>query len=114
MHFRKLEVYQIAIRFLDLAYRLAAKLPKGSSGALRDQLRRAALSIPLNIAEVSGKTTADEERRFFAIARGSAMECAALIDACRVTGCDAVADLDQGDEWLLSIVRILSKLARSR
>ncbi len=112
MHFRKLEVYQYAIHFLGLAYRLAAVLPKGSAGPIREQLRRAALSIPLNVAESSGKTSEEECRRYFAIARGSAMECAALVDECRALGMADVEGLREADEVLLSIVRMLSKLAR--
>jgi hypothetical protein len=74
VHFRKPEVYQVAIRVLALAAQI--ELPVGH-GEIRDQLRRASLSIALNIAEASGKTTPAEQRRFFAIARGFAMECAA-------------------------------------
>lgn len=52
-----------------------------------------------------------DRRRFFAIARGSAMECAALVDACRVLGLASPTALDELDADLLSIVRMLSKLA---
>jgi four helix bundle protein len=51
---------------------------------LADQLRRATLSIPLNIAEAAGRTTGPDAARHYAIARGSAMECAAILDAMRV------------------------------
>jgi len=81
MNFRKLEVYQTAIRFLPLTTEIADRLSQRNT-AIADQLRRAALSIPLNIAEGSGKTSASDQRRFYSIARGSAMECAAIIDAC--------------------------------
>jgi four helix bundle protein len=109
MHFRKLEVYKIAIRVLALAAKL--DLPSGH-GDLRDQLRRASLSVVLNIAESSGKTTFGEQRRFFAIARGSAMECAAIVDVCRVFDVGQTSLLESIDAGLLSVVRILSKLAR--
>ncbi|HUC07152.1 MAG TPA: four helix bundle protein, partial [Solirubrobacterales bacterium] len=51
---------------------------------MQDQLRRAALSIPLNIAEASGRTGKAEAARTYAIARGSAMECAAVMDALKL------------------------------
>ena len=109
MHFRRLEVYRRAIRILPLAARL--DLPAGY-GEIRDQLRRASLSISLNIAESSGKTTLAEQRRFFAIARGSTMECAALVDACRALEVGQEPLLDSIDDGLLHLVRMLSKLAR--
>ena len=51
---------------------------------LVDQLKRAALLMPLNIAEAAGRTTTHDSGRFFVIARGSAMECAAVLDACLI------------------------------
>ena len=111
MNFRKLEVYQLAIRVFTLGAEAGRELPPGH-GEIRDQLRRASLSIPLNIAEASGKTQPADQRRFFAIARGSAMECAALVDACRSLEVVGGSLLDQLDENLLSLVRMLSKLAR--
>lgn len=111
MHFRELEVYQLAIRAFTLSAKIGQSLPIGH-GEIRDQLRRASLSIPLNIAESSGKTRPADQQRFFAIARGSAMECAALVDACRVIEVAEVGLLDELDTYLLSLVRMLSKLSR--
>jgi four helix bundle protein len=42
------------------------------------------LSVPLNIAEAAGRTTEADAARHYAIARGSAMECAAIVDALHV------------------------------
>ncbi len=111
MNFRRLDVYQVAVRFLPLAAGIADSLPPRYA-AMADQLRRASLFVPLNIAEGSGKNTAPDQRRFYSMARGSAMECAAIIDACR-----ALALIDQprgneADELLLSAVRMLSKMCR--
>ncbi len=80
MNFRKLDVHRFSIRFLSLAAQVADALPPRHAG-LADQLRPASLSIPLNIAEGSGKSTGPDQRRFYSIARGSAMECAAIFDA---------------------------------
>jgi four helix bundle protein len=79
MSHEKLDVYQTAIEFFALATKLCSELPKGHSDLL-DQLRRASMSIPLNIAESVGKNSKPDMKRFLSIARGSAMECAAIID----------------------------------
>jgi four helix bundle protein len=71
----------VAVRFLPLGSEIAAALPQRHA-ALAAELRRAPLSMPLNIAQGSGKTTGPDQRRFYAMAPGSAMECVALVDAC--------------------------------
>ena len=111
MHFRKLEVYRLAIAHVSLLTTVRPKVPKGYA-SLCDQWKRAAMSIPLNIAESAGKTSAADQRRFFAIARGSAMACAAIVDIFRISGLIESETLDQADKMLGSIVRMLSKLAR--
>jgi four helix bundle protein len=62
---------------------------KSSDRPARDQLLRASQSIPLNIAEGNGKGTNADRRRFFEIARGSALECASIQD-CR-EACEGLA-----------------------
>ena len=109
MNFRKLDVYPFAVRFLPLAAGLADSLPPRHA-ALGDQLRRASLSIPVNIAQGSGKTTGPDQRRFYATARGSAMECAAILDACRALALIEETRAEEADQLLLSTVRMLSKM----
>ena len=77
-----LEVYQKSIRFLALSAKLMTALPRGHA-ELMDQLKRAALSVPLNIAEASGRTGSLDNAKHFSIARGSALECGAIVDACK-------------------------------
>ena len=73
--FQRLDAYRAASEFLGVTWKLVVRIPKGH-GDIVDQLRRAALSDPLNIAEGSGKFNRDAVR-FYTIARGSALECAA-------------------------------------
>jgi len=54
--------------------------------ALRDQLERASLSIVLNTAESAGRSSALDKARFVTIARGSATECAAILDVLLARG----------------------------
>ena len=80
----RLDVYQRSIEFLAAALRIAERMPRGQA-PLADQIRRAAMSIPLNIAEGSGRSPGSADRaRFRGIARGSAMECGAILDVVRL------------------------------
>ena len=107
----RLDVYQAALEFLDASAAHADGLPAkyAHSG---DQLRRAALSVVLNIAEAVGKTSGADRKRFFAIARGSAAECGAVLDALRVL---KLIDEDRflaGKTLLVRIVSMLTRMCR--
>src|SRR4051812_1842795 len=80
----KLEAYKRGLAFVAWLEPILAALPK--SIAVRDQLDRASTSIVLNLAEGNGKFTDSDRCRFFDIARGSALECAAALDVLRVRG----------------------------
>ncbi|MBK7858452.1 MAG: four helix bundle protein [Archangiaceae bacterium] len=110
--FQRLDVYQRAVEFLALASEIAACVPRGNA-VLLDQLRRAATSIPLNIAEGTGRTTPADTARSFAIARGSAMECAAALDALRVLKLVENERHRQGMELLERVVAMLSRMCRA-
>jgi four helix bundle protein len=75
----RLDVYRLAIEYVTSSYRTAKSL-SGVDRHARDQWLRAAQSIPLNIAEGNGKQSLKDKNRFFEIARGSALECAAIHD----------------------------------
>jgi four helix bundle protein len=105
----RLDVYRVALEFQALAGEL--RFPR-SLGHLRDQLDRAATSIALNIAEAVGRHGAAERAHFFMIARGSAMECAAIVDIARSRGLAAVAICDRARGLLVRTVQMLTRLAR--
>jgi four helix bundle protein len=71
---RHLRSYQLAVQFYREAK--AISLPH----YLKDQLRRAALSIALNISEGTGKSSMADRLRFWEIAMGSIRECQALLE----------------------------------
>ncbi len=105
----KLAVYQEAIRFVAWAGGLLDTLPK--SLAAYDQLDRASTSIALNMAEGNGKYTPPDRCRFFDIARGSALECAACLDV--LVAKKKLACAGQGKEMLVPVVSMLVGLIRS-
>jgi four helix bundle protein len=75
----KLDVYRLAIDYLAWVFEHSETL-NGAHRHARDQWLRASQSIPLNIAEGNGKTAEADRRRYFEIARGSVLECAAIQD----------------------------------
>ena len=111
LSFQKLDVYRCAVDLLALSASVQGRIPKGFSG-LTDQLRRAALSVPLSIAEAAGRNTQADAARHYAIARGSAMECAALIDSLRVLHVLDDPAHAQAIELIARIVAMLTKLCR--
>ena len=72
--FEKLNAWQEARKLVVDVYRLLEKFPKTENYALCDQLRRAAISVPSNIAEGTGRMAIKEQTHFLEIAFGSLME----------------------------------------
>ncbi len=103
----RFEAYQISIRFLKSALFLADTLPSGYA-LLKDQLKRAAISIPLNIAEGSGKSHLLDRKRSYNITRGSAMECAAICDVLELIDITYAEKVNEPKAFLKSIVSILT------
>jgi len=109
LHHEDLDSYQAAIAFLALSAKLLDQLPRGYA-TLADQLKRASLSIPLNLAEGYGKRGQVDRARFYDIARGSAHECGALLDATKVLALVDEPTFNQGKTLLNRIISMLVKM----
>lgn len=105
----KLTVYQVA---LDLQV-LAAGLVPSQHRVLHDQLERASLSVVLNIAEGAGRRSRKDKRRFYAMARGSACECAAAVDVLRHRHLAPEGACATARSLALRVVQMLTKLDRA-
>ena len=77
--FENLKVYQRSLEYIDFVYKITKGFPKTETFSLIDQLRRASISICLNIAEGSGGSKV-EFKRFLKIARRSIRECVAITE----------------------------------
>src|SRR5579863_1881543 len=85
---QQLEIYKIARAFVKDCYTATKLLPPGERFNLIQQIRRAALSVHLNIAEGSSRKSEAERKRFYEIARGSVIEVDAALDiACDLNYC---------------------------
>ena len=107
----KLVAYQRSIEFVawsaDLLEAVTTRL------SVSDQLDRASTSVPLNIAEGNGKYTPPDRCRYFEIARGSALECAACLDVLVAKGECTSDQIQIGKALLHEVVSLLIGLIRS-
>lgn len=116
--FEKLVVYQKAKAF----HKSVKQWQRGAKGLDRvtsDQLRRASLSIPLNIAEGAGRFTRPDRRNFYVIARSSVFEVVAILDIlrdeCGITKEVFASFYGQADElsrMLFAMIKGLEKPAK--
>ncbi len=74
LNHQKLDVYQSSRKFVLECYKLSNQLPTEEKFGMISQIRRAALSVHLNIAEGSSRKSEVERKRYFEISRGSVIE----------------------------------------
>jgi four helix bundle protein len=89
-------------------YRLTKNFPSDERFGLTNQLRRAAVSVPSNIAEGKGRLTRGEMIHFFGIARGSAMEVQTQLEIAEMIGEGRQTDIDMAFELAAEVIRILN------
>jgi four helix bundle protein len=84
--YRDLVVWQKSIDLVVETYRLAGSLPASERYVLRDQLLRASISVPANIAEGQGRLSKADYVRHLSVARGSLLELETLLHVARTVG----------------------------
>ena len=104
--FRNLNAYIKAKELVSQVYALIKKFPKEEQYALCDQLRRAVISIPSNIAEGSGRMTTKDQSHFYSIAYGSLMEVLAQLDV----ACDIGYITQDEFQYLENLIDVEAKL----
>lgn len=113
-NYRTLVAYTEAKELVKIVYALLKKFPKEEQYALCDQLRRAVISIPSNIAEGMGRFSQKEQVHFLEIAFGSLMEVGAQIDVACDLNYISVNDLDVVDQKIDVVASLLSGLRNKR
>lgn len=108
--YKKLIVWQKAIVLLKLVYKLLEKLPKTEEFGLKQQLRRAAVSVSSNIAEGSGRKSAAERKRFYKISRSSVLEIDSQLEASVALQLVKEEDCEEINPVLMEEFRMLTKM----
>jgi four helix bundle protein len=111
-HFDRLDAYRLAIEFVSQTRPLVLRLRR-SDPAMADQLQRAVISVPCNVAEGAGEFSLGDKARFYRYALRSSTECVALLDASRAIGALGAEDHAGIRETGIRLVMMLTRLVLS-
>jgi four helix bundle protein len=108
LNHQKLEVYKASREFVFECYRFTRILPDEEKYAMASQIRRAALSVHLNIAEGASRKSEVERKRFYEIARGSVVEIDAAMDIANDLNYIGKHDTTKLGEKMIAVFKLLS------
>ena len=112
-NYRELIVWQDGIKLAKTVYKLTEKFPRQEVYALADQVRRAAVSVPSNIAEGQARKSPGDFRRFLHIALGSLAEVDTQLVLAQEFGYITKDDIDVMDEQIQGLRKKLYALMNS-
>ena len=110
LNHQKLVVYQFSRTFVMECYKLTKVLPPDEKFGMISQIRRAALSVHLNIAEGASRKSENERRRYYEISRGSIIEIDAALDIASDLSYLVNYDTIKLGDSMIQSFKILSKL----
>ena len=110
--YRKLNVYQKAVDLVAGIYQLLKIFPPEERYALCDQIRRASVSVPSNIAEGMSRVSDKEKNHFLEISTGSLMETMCQIEIAKRLGYVSKEDFDRVEKEIYEIACMLSSLRK--
>ena len=111
--YKKLDAYKIAKEFTIYVYSLIKKFPATEQYAICDQLRRASVSVPSNIAEGMGRMAIKERIHFLEIAYASMVEVLCQLDISESLGYITNDELNSAEEISNRLGRVMSGLRKS-
>lgn len=108
--YKDLLVWQRSMNLVESVYRITEKLPSKEQFGLISQMRRAAVSIPSNIAERYGRQSTGSYAQFLSIARGSLLELETQIELCIRIKYIQQIDVEKILNEIIEINKMLSSL----
>ena len=112
-YYRKLLVYQNAMTLLTDIYNLTKKFPNNGMHGLTNQIQRAAVSIPSNIAEGMGRFSIKDRIRFIEISNGSLMEVMCQLEIAHSLGYITSEDLHVQETKIATIAKMILGLKKN-
>ena len=112
-YYRKLKVYQESMTLLSEVYQLTKKFPVQELHSLTNQIQRAAVSIPSNIAEGMGRFSIKERIRFIEISNGSLMEVMCQLEIAHKLGYISSSEFNSEQGRIAEIAKMIIGLRRN-
>ena len=112
LNHKKLKVWQLSLDFVSLVYQTTSLFPKVEIYGITNQLRRAAVSLPSNIAEGASRNSLQERNRFYEIARSSLVEIDTQIESSKRLAYCKKEDLLALEEQMNHLFAMLSNMIK--
>ncbi|GBD87300.1 hypothetical protein BMS3Abin03_01229 [bacterium BMS3Abin03] len=113
LNHKKLDVWQIAMKFVTAIYKVTNKFTKEELYGLTNQIRRAAVSIASNIAEGSARSSSADRKRFYEISRSSLVEVDTQLEIAQNLKYIAKDSINELEPYLEEIFAKISNLIKS-
>ena len=113
LNHQKLQIYTVSRQFVLECYKLTKSLPADEKFGMITQIRRAALSVHLNVAEGASRKSEAERKRYFEISRGSVIEIDAALDVASDLQYLTTIDTDKLGEAMIACFKLLTGLIQS-
>ncbi|MDE6578834.1 MAG: four helix bundle protein, partial [Muribaculaceae bacterium] len=112
--YKELRIWQRSLDLVEEIYGLVKLFPKEETYALSDQMRRAAISIPSNIAEGNGRYTNKDFLKFLSFSRGSLYELATQIEICSRLGYGLPSSINSINLLIEEIGKMINRMISYR
>ena len=112
-YYRKLEVYHKSMELVTRVYHLTKTFPTSEQYGLTNQIQRAVISIPSNIAEGMGRFSNKERIHFLEIANGSIMEVMCQLEVSQLLGYISQQQFDELELFISETTRMLVGLRKT-
>jgi four helix bundle protein len=110
----KMDVYSVARQLLVACYKVVLKFPPDERFNLTLQVKKAALSVLLNLAEGSSRKSVRDRCRFFEFSRSSAVEIDSAFDAASDLGYVQKEEMSEAGSLLIRVFQMLVKLVKTK
>lgn len=114
LNHQKLQIYQTSKSFTLACYRLSKQIPPDERFGMISQIRRAALSVHLNIGEGCSRKSLAERKRYYEISRGSLIEIDAAFDIASELNYFQGADITNLGELMIACFKMLTAMIATK